>query len=139
MKLTLDYTQRLNLHALMGAQRASLDEMRMLWRLQDQIELTAEEKAAIDYKVVEQNGQSQVLWNPNKNLPLKEYELADVEFQRMARTLREWQPGFLIGADRRWIEPLMAQFDGALASKGNGDASKKEMGLGGMAPQYRHQ
>lgn len=134
MKLTLDYTQRLNLHALMGAQRASLDDLRMFWRLQDQLELTVEEKTAIDYRVVD-GQQPQVLWNPNRVLPLKDFELSDAEYQRVARVLREWQPGFLIGPDRRWIEPLMAQFDGALTS----DAKRDAGGLGMAAPQYRHQ
>jgi hypothetical protein len=111
--LTLDYTQRLNLHALMGAQRASVDELRTFWRLQDQIELTPEEKEAIGYKTVQANGQVQVQWDVGKDLPARTYEFKDEEFQRLGRMVREWQPGFLIGADRVWIEPLLAQLDGA--------------------------
>jgi hypothetical protein len=34
MKLTLDHTQRLNLHALLGAQRADVGSIRAIWALQ---------------------------------------------------------------------------------------------------------
>ena len=51
MTLTLDHTQRLNLHALMGAQRASVDEVRLWWRLQDMIDLTPEERTQINYRL----------------------------------------------------------------------------------------
>lgn len=132
MKLTLDYTQRLNLHALMGAQRAALDDLRTFWRLQDLIDLTPDERAAINYRTIQQNGQAMVQWDSGKSLPVKEYELADPEFQRVSKMVREWQPGFLIGADRHWIEPLMAQLDGA-AAKVNGPATSA--GLGGLAPR----
>lgn len=130
MKLTLDYTQRLNLHALMGAQRANCDELRMYWRLQDMIELTAEEKTAINYRTVQQNGQSIVNWDVDKALPAKEYEFQEAEFQRLTKMVKEWQPGFLIGADRRWIEPLLTQLEAMPAGKVNGPATG--MGLGGM-------
>ena len=33
MKLTLDHTQRLNLHTLLGAQRADLRAIRAIWTL----------------------------------------------------------------------------------------------------------
>lgn len=131
MKLFLDYTQRLNLHALMGAQRASVDDLRMFWKVQDMIELAEEEKQAIGYKVTSQpNGAVQVQWDVDKELPVREYELRDEDVQRLRRMMREWQPGFLIGADRRWIEPLMMQLDAAEPG-----AQDKEMqrGLGSMA------
>lgn len=111
MKLTLDYTQRLNLHALMGAQRAALDDLRSFWKLQDLIDLTPEEKETINYRATQQNGQAMVQWDAGKALPLKEYDLSEPEFQRISKMVKEWQPGFLIGADRIWIEPLLAQLD----------------------------
>jgi len=131
MKLTLDYTQRLNLHALMGAQRASVDELRMFWRLQDEIALTPEEKDAIGYKTIQANGQVQVQWDVGKNLPVQDYEFKEEEFQRLGKMVREWQPGFLIGADRVWIEPLLAQLDGTLETARNGVAVPAS-GLGAM-------
>lgn len=131
MKLILDYTQRLNLHALLGAQRANCDELRMFWRLQDLLELSVDEKHAIEYHSVMQNGQAAVQWNATKDLPTREYDLQEAEFQRVAKVVKEWQPGFLIGADRRWIEPLLAQLESVPASKLNGPATGA--GLGGLA------
>lgn len=121
MKLNLDQTQRLNLHALMGAQRAALDDLRMLWKLQDRIELSAEEKKMIGYKVQTVNGMQQVQWDMAKILPAAEYEFSDAEFARIARMLKEWQQGFA-SADRLWLEPLMAQLDGVADSKPDGQA-----------------
>lgn len=118
MKLLLTYSQRLNLHALMGAQRAPLDDLRLLWRLQDQIALSEEEKAAINWRTHQSNGMQQVLWDAGKEPQPKEYEFNSEEFARLSKMIHEWQPGFLIGADRQWLEPLMAQFD-ATAQKTN--------------------
>ena len=126
MKLSLDYTQRLNLHALMGAQRVSVDDLRMFWRLQDMIQLTNEEKNTINYRTVQQNGMVQVQWDAISDLPVREYEFQPDEFQRLGKMVREWQPGFLIGVDRQWMEPLMAQLDGAI----DGSKKEKETGLG---------
>lgn len=138
MKLFLDYTQRLNLHALMGAQRATLDDLRIFWRLQDRLDLAAEEKAAIDYKVIQQpNGQAQVQWDPEKAQVTREYEFEDADLQRLARMLKEWQPGFMIGADRRWIEPLMKQFDSIGPPSGDPRQKEREAGLGSMAMSHR--
>lgn len=129
MKLLLDHTQRLNLHALMGAQRATLDDLRLLWKLQDRIELSAQEKTSINYRIQQVNGMQQVMWDTSKALPPAEYEFSDPEFARIQKMMREWQPGFLIGADRQWLEPLMAQLDGALVPDG-----KATSGLGQMVP-----
>lgn len=126
MKLLLDYTMRLNLHALMGAQRSNLDDLRMLWKLQDRIELSEQEKAAIHYRVQQTNGQQQVMWDMTKNLPLEEYELSEPEAARLARMLKEWQ---FMAADRQWLEPLLAQLDGGSAAGG-----KVGSGLGQLRP-----
>ena len=37
MKMTLDHTQRLNLHALLGAQRADVGSIRAIWAVQDKL------------------------------------------------------------------------------------------------------
>jgi hypothetical protein len=114
MKLNLDYSQRLNLHALMGAQRASLDDLRMLWKLQDRIALSDQEKAAIRYRVEQTGGGQQVMWDVDvtKSLPLGEYEFNEQESARLLKMLKEWQPGYQIGADRGWLEPLLLQVEG---------------------------
>lgn len=130
MKLMLDYTQRLNLHALMGAQRASLDDLRMLWKLQDRIDLSTEERTAIHYKVQQVNGMQQVSWDTGKTLPPQGYDFSEPEFARLSKMLKEWQPGFMIGSDRQWLEPLMAQLDGVQEGKPDGKAA----GLGQFKP-----
>lgn len=129
MKLTLDHTQRLNLHALMGAQRASLDDLRLLWKLQDRLELSEQEKQKINYRVQPVNGTQQVTWDMEKKLPPKDFEFTESEFARLSRMLKEWQPGFLIAADRQWLEPLLEQFDGATPAPDG----KAATGLGGLA------
>ena len=112
MKLTLDYTQRLNLHALMGAQRVNLDDLRLLWKLQDRIDLDAEQRAAINFQIREINGMQQATWDLSKSsFSPAEYEFTTEEFNRIARMVKEWQPGFLTTADRRWLEPLLVQLD----------------------------
>ena len=48
MKLTLDHTQRLNLHALLGAQRADVGSIRAIWEILDKIALHAKEERATE-------------------------------------------------------------------------------------------
>jgi hypothetical protein len=131
MKLSLSYTQRLNLHALVGAQRANLDDLRMLWKLQDRIELSAREKTLVNYRVEQANGGQQVMWDMTATLPLQEYEFNEQESARLSRVLKEWQPGYQIGADRSWLEPLLAQLEGAPEGKVDGKAGA---GLGQLRP-----
>jgi len=112
MKLLLDSTQRLNLHALMGAQRCSVDEVRIYWKLQDKIDLSDAEKTAIDYKLIGPEGQQQPTWKMNGEAP-KEYEFSKEEFDRIKKVMKEWQQGFMTSPDRRWLEPLLDQFESA--------------------------
>jgi hypothetical protein len=107
--LTLDYTQRLNLHALIGAQRGSVDDVRLYWKLQDKIELSDEEREKINFRVIDVNGQQQAAWDLVPNAPV-EYEFTAEELSRLSRVIKEWQAGF-VAADRRWLEPLLAQLD----------------------------
>lgn len=111
MKLSLDHTQRLNLHALIGAQRASVDETRLWWKVQDRIDLSDDEKQRIGYRTQLINGMQQVGWDVDKQLPAKDYEFSADEFTKLNKAIKEWQPGFLIQADRLWLEPLLAQLD----------------------------
>ena len=50
MKLVLDHTQRLNLHALLGAQRADVGSIRAVWAVQDKLALDADEEMALELK-----------------------------------------------------------------------------------------
>jgi len=113
MRLRLDFTQRINIHALMGQQRCNVDDIRAYWRLQDQIQLTKEEEKAINYQVIPaQNGMpQQATWNLNGHAS-SEYTFSAEDYDRIRKVVKEWQPGFLATGDRLWLEPLLAQFDG---------------------------
>ena len=112
MTLKLSYTQRLNIHALMGQQRCSVDEVRIYWRLQDEIKLSKEEERAINYKLVAVNGgpPQQATWDITEDAP-SAYDFSADDYARIRKVIKEWQPGFLTTADRLWLEPLLAQFD----------------------------
>jgi hypothetical protein len=64
MKLTLDHTQRLNLHALLGAERADVGSIREIWAVQDRIALDADEEKAVEVKRELAAGQKRVVGNP---------------------------------------------------------------------------
>ncbi len=50
MKLMLDYAQRLNLHALLGAQRVDVGSIRAIWATQDRFTLDSDQEKAIELK-----------------------------------------------------------------------------------------
>jgi hypothetical protein len=60
MKLTLDHTQRLNLHALLGAQRTGVGSIRAIWAVQDKIALDTDEENAVEMKREVVAGQERV-------------------------------------------------------------------------------
>ena len=64
MKLTLDHTQRLNLHALLGAQRADMGSIRAIRSIQDRIALDADEEEALELKRELVAGHERTVWNP---------------------------------------------------------------------------
>lgn len=108
MILSLDHQQRLNLIALMGTQRGSVADIRALWSIQDRLELTAEEKTAIEYRVATQQGIETPSWNPERGLAPREFELSEAEGLRVRKIIDEW-PHFLTAVDRKWILPLLEQ------------------------------
>jgi hypothetical protein len=115
--LVLDHVQRMNLHALIGAQRANVDDMRMFWRVQDRIELSPDEKQAIGYQVRSVDGHSQIGWDASRTLPAKEFEFGGDEFKKLRDLVLQWQPGYMIAADRTWLEPLLGQLENGSAAK----------------------
>ena len=121
MKLTLDHTQRLNLHALLGAQRADVGSIRAIWALQDKIALDAEEEKTLGVKHEVANGLERVVWNPALAVSVREFELVDAEVCRLKAALTTWK-SYTTGADRRWLEPLLdVLFSAATAvDSGNG-------------------
>jgi hypothetical protein len=115
MELILNHAQRINLHALFGAQRGpTLDDTRAFWRLQDLIGLSDEDKAEIDYKVVAmQGGLVAPQWDQEKSnrAAPRTFELTEAELARIERAVNEWQPGFFASMDRVWLEPLLMQLE----------------------------
>ncbi|MEN6534451.1 MAG: hypothetical protein ABFD89_12355 [Bryobacteraceae bacterium] len=83
MKLMLDQTQRLNLHALLGAQRADVGSIRAIWAIQDRIALDAAEEKAVELKREIVAGQERVIWNPAVFLPAREFEFSATETARI--------------------------------------------------------
>jgi hypothetical protein len=106
MKLTLDHTQRLNLHALLGAQRADVGSIRAIWAVQDRIALGADEEKALELKTETSGDHARVVWNANRSLPAKEFEFSDAETARIRSALQTWDT-YAAGADRRWLQPLV--------------------------------
>ena len=106
MKLTLDHTQRLNLHALLGAQRADVGSIRAIWSIQDRIALDTDEEKAVEVKREMVAGQERVVWNPTRSIPAKDFEFSDPEVARMKAAIQTWD-SYGVNADRRWLQPLV--------------------------------
>jgi hypothetical protein len=106
MKLILDHTQRLNLHALLGAQRADVGSIRAIWAIQDRIALDADEEKAVEVKREMVASQERVVWNPALSLPAKEFEFPDLEVVRIKAAIETWD-SYGANVDRRWLEPLV--------------------------------
>lgn len=104
MKLTLDHTQRLNLHALLGAQRADVRPIRAIWAVQDKLALDAGQEKLIELKREMVNGTERVVWNPSISIPAQDLDLSDVEVARMKAALQTWD-SYAAGLNRGWIEP----------------------------------
>ena len=106
MILTLDHTQRLNLHALLGAQRADVGSIRAIWVVQDKLALEADEEKAIELKRELVNGQERTVWNPSNAIPPREFDFSGSEVARIKNGIETWD-GYSAAADRRWLEPLI--------------------------------
>lgn len=106
MKLTLDHTQRLNLHALLGAQRADVGSIRAIWAIQDRIALAAGEETTVELRREVVAGQERVLWNPALSIPAKAFEFTDPEVARIKAAI-ETCDTYGANADRRWLQPLV--------------------------------
>ena len=105
MKLTLDHTQRLNLHALLGAQRADVGSIRAIWAVQDKLALDADEEKAIELKHELVSGQERTVWNPALSIPAQDFEFSDPEVARIKAAIQTWD-SYGAATDRRWLEPL---------------------------------
>ena len=106
MKLTLDHAQRLNVHALLGAQRADVGSIRSIWAVQDRIALDADEEKALELKREMVAGQERVIWNAERSLPAREFEISDPEAAHIRGAIQTWE-AYTAGPDRRWLQPLI--------------------------------
>jgi len=106
MKLMLDHTQRLNLHALLGAQRADVGSIRAIWAIQDRLALSADEEKAIELKREIVAGQERVVWNPSLSIPAKEFEFTEAEIARIRAAVQTWD-SYGVATDRKWLAPLI--------------------------------
>ncbi len=111
MKLTLDHTQRLNLHALLGAQRADVGSIRAIWSIQDRMALDHAEEKAVELKREMVAGQERVVWNPALSIPAKEFEFTDPELARLKAAIQMWD-SYGAAADRPWLEPILVSIFG---------------------------
>jgi hypothetical protein len=99
-------TQRLNLHALLGAQRADVGSIRAIWAVQDKIALDADEEKALELKRETVAGQERTAWNADLSLQSKEFEFSDSEAARIRGAMQTWE-SYVAGSDRRWLQPLV--------------------------------
>jgi hypothetical protein len=107
MKLTLDQSQRLNLHALLGAQRADVGSIRAIWAVQDKLALDSDEEKALELKREMVGGLERVVWNAELSLPGKAFEFSDPEANRIRAAIQTWD-SYVVNNDRSWLEPLIA-------------------------------
>ena len=121
MKLTLDHTQRLNLHALLGAQRADVGSIRAIWSIQDRIALDTDEEKTVEVKREMVAGQERVVWNPALSIPAKEFEFSDPEVARLKAAIQTWD-SYGVNADRRWLQPLVEMLFSAEAQQTGKDS-----------------
>lgn len=108
MTLSLDHAQRLNLIVLLGLLEGNVGETRAVWRLQDQLDLSPEEKQAIEHFTKSFNGNEVQGWNETKTLPLRAYELSDGDIARIERAIQQF-PRHRAGMARPWLAPLLEQ------------------------------
>ncbi len=106
MKLTLDHTQRLNLHALLGAQRADVGSIRAIWAIQDRLALDADEERALELKREIVAGQERAVWNPALSVQQKQFDMTDAEVTHIRAALETWA-SYGVNVDRLWLEPLI--------------------------------
>ena len=102
MQLTLDHTQRLNLHALLGAQRADVGSFARSGQSRIASLLDADEEEAVELKREMVGGQEVVVWNRALSIPARDFEFTDPEVARIKAALQTWD-GYGATADRRWL------------------------------------
>ena len=108
MTLSLNHQQRLNLIAVLGTQDIKGREAHAIWHLQDTLDLDSTEKEAIEFREQTVNGQPIKVWNMQKELPPRSFDLTAADLDRIRRAVEDF-PQFKSFRDRVWLEPLLAQ------------------------------
>lgn len=108
MSLSLNYAQRLNLIAVLGAQETKGREQHAIYHLQDTLDLDESEKEAIRFRQENVNGSIVQYWDTSKSLPIRVFDLGEIDLARIRRAVDEY-PRFVSTRDRVWLEPLFAQ------------------------------
>jgi hypothetical protein len=114
MNIQLDHIQRLNLHALLGAQRGDVATIRAIWTLQDRLALDPDEENSIELTREYIDGRERVVWNPTRAIPLKEFQLTDQDVALVTAALETWG-SYSANGDRRWLQPLIEMLVAASA------------------------
>lgn len=131
--LNLDHNQRLNLVAILdGLESQGRREAFAVCRLQETIDLNDREREAVGLKKMKTpDGRDYVMWQPNVDtVPAREYELPDADVDRICRALDNYR--VVLGRDRLWWEPLIAQLPSPAES--NGEASAASPAAAALPP-----
>lgn len=129
--LNLDHNMRLNLTAILdGLECAGRREAYAVCRLQERIDLNDKERETVGLKKMQTpDGRDYMMWQPKADVPVKPYDLPEADVERICRALDNYR--VVLGRDRMWWEPLMAQLPSPV--EGNGDART----AGATAPPQR--
>ena len=115
MRTELTIAQRINLHFLVGTLPAKdIKWIRLAWQIMDKLELSEEEKKAINYELVPLDPEGNQLvprWTDGV-LPAKEFDFDrnETAFLRHALESAAMRSGLLPGPARVWLEPLINTF-----------------------------
>ncbi len=116
MKAALTIAQRINLHAMIGGLPVKdTKSVRTAWGVMDKLDLDAEERRAIGYRLValdEEGTQFAPRWEDQVSMAAKEVELtaSEAAFLRSALEIAAAHGGLRPGPQRAWLEPLLNLF-----------------------------
>lgn len=107
--LQLDIPQRVNLVVMLDALECpGRREVFAICRLQEKLQLSDEEREAVGYQKIMQDGREYVLWQQNEicRAP-KPFEVADDDMARLCRAVDQFR--MVPARDRAWYDPLVKQ------------------------------
>ena len=113
MTLNLDHNQRLNLIAMLdGLECQGRREAFAVCRLQEKLELTDEERAAIGWQKMKTPGpdgreREYTLWQNNGAIRAREFELPEDDVTRICNAVDKYP--VVLGRDKHWWLPLTLQ------------------------------